>query len=49
MDSSTICDYRMVKFMKEVAKKHKVNYQLEILTGGGTDTAGIQRFTPGGS
>ena len=49
MDSSTICDYRMVKFMKEVAKKHKVNYQLEILTGRGTDTAGIQRFTPGGS
>ena len=49
MDSSTICDYRMVKFMKEVAKKHKVNYQLEILTGGGTDTSGIQRFTPGGS
>ena len=24
-------------------------HQLEILTGGGTDTAGIQRFTPGGS
>ena len=35
--------------MKEVAKKHKIPYQLEILTGGGTDTAGIQRFTPGGS
>lgn len=49
MDSSTICDYRMVKYMKEVAKKHKIKYQLEILTGGGTDTAGIQRFTPGGS
>ena len=49
MDSSTICDYRMVNYMKEVAKKHKIPYQLEILTGGGTDTAGIQRFTPGGS
>ena len=31
------------------AKKHKIKHQLEILTGGGTDTAGIQRFTPGGS
>lgn len=49
MDSSTICDYRMVKYMKEVASDNKIPYQLEILTGGGTDTAGIQRFTPGGS
>lgn len=49
MDSSTICDYRMVNFMKKVAKKHKIQHQLEILTGGGTDTSGIQRFTPGGS
>jgi tetrahedral aminopeptidase len=49
MDSSTICDYRMVSYMKEVAKNHNIKHQLEILTGGGTDTAGIQRFTPGGS
>jgi len=35
--------------MKEVATKNKIKHQLEILTGGGTDTAGIQRFTPGGS
>lgn len=49
MDSSTICDYRMVNYMKEVAKNHNIKHQLEILTGGGTDTAGIQRFTPGGS
>ena len=49
MDSSTICDYRMVSYMKEVATRHKIPHQLEILTGGGTDTAGIQRFTPGGS
>ena len=33
MDSSTICDYRMVSYMKEVAKKHKILHQLEILTG----------------
>ena len=49
MDSSTICDYRMVEYMKQTASKYKIEYQLEILTGGGTDTSGIQRFTPGGS
>ena len=49
MDSSTICDYRMVEYMKQTADKYNIEYQLEILTGGGTDTSGIQRFTPGGS
>jgi endoglucanase len=43
MDSSTICDYRMVNFMKETADKHNIQWQPEVLTGGGTDTAGIQR------
>ncbi len=49
MDSSTICDYRMVKYMKQTAEKHKIKYQMEILPSGGTDTAGVQRMTPGGS
>ncbi len=49
MDSSTICDYRMVKYMEEVAGRNDITYQKEILTAGGTDTAGIQRMTPGGS
>jgi endoglucanase len=49
MDSSTICDYRMVKYMKQTAEKHKIKYQTEILPAGGTDTAGIQRMTPGGA
>lgn len=49
MDSSTICDYRMVNYMKEVATKNKINWQPEILPAGGTDTAGIQRMTAGGS
>ena len=49
MDSATICDYRMVKFMKETADKHSITWQPEILTAGGTDTAGIQRMTEGGS
>jgi endoglucanase len=49
MDASTICDYRMVAFMKKTADKHKIKWQPEILTAGGTDTAGIQRMTEGGS
>lgn len=49
MDSSAICDYRMVKYMKQTADKYKIKYQLEILPAGGTDTAGIQRMTPGGA
>ena len=49
MDASTICDYRMVKYMKQTADKHKIKWQPEILTAGGTDTAGIQRMTQGGS
>ena len=49
MDASTICDYRMVKYMKQTADKHVIKWQPEILTAGGTDTAGIQRMTAGGS
>ncbi|MES2588101.1 MAG: M42 family metallopeptidase [Bacteroidota bacterium] len=49
MDASTICDYRMVDFMKKTADKNKIKWQPEILTAGGTDTAGIQRMTQGGS
>ena len=49
MDSQTICDYRMVNYMKQVAKNKKLTTQLEILPAGGTDTMGIQRSTPGGS
>ena len=48
MDSATVCDYRMVKYMKELSKKKKMKTQLEILPAGGTDTAGIQRMNPGG-
>lgn len=43
MDSSIVCDYRMVAFMKQTATKHDIPWQLEVLTAGGTDTAGIQR------
>ncbi len=49
MDSATVCDYRMVEYMKQTADKHKIAWQPEVLTGGGTDTAAIQRFSPGGA
>ena len=49
MDSSVICDQRMVQFMKTVADQKKIEWQPEILRAGGTDTASLQRMTPGGS
>ena len=49
MDATTIADYRMVEYMKQTADRHKIKWQPEILTAGGTDTAGIQRMTEGGS
>ncbi|MDX1679815.1 MAG: M42 family metallopeptidase [Akkermansiaceae bacterium] len=49
MDSSVICDYRMIEFMKQIAKKQKIKWQPEILAAGGTDTASLQRMAAGGS
>lgn len=49
MDSSVICDSRMVEFMKHTADTDSIPWQAEILTGGGTDTSGIQRMTAGGA
>ena len=49
MDSRSICDYRMVSFMKKTADKHNIKWQPEVLPAGGTDTEGIQQWTPGGS
>lgn len=49
MDSSVICDYRMVEFLKKTANKHNIKWQAELLTAGGTDTANLQRMNPGGS
>lgn len=43
MDASAICDYRMVAYLKEIADKNKIKWQPEVLTAGGTDTAGVQR------
>ncbi len=49
MDSSVICDYRMIDFMKATAKKAGIKWQPEILSAGGTDTASLQRMVGGGS
>jgi endoglucanase len=49
MDASVICDTRMVEYMKQVATKKKIKYQLEILTAGGTDTAGMQKMAKNGT
>lgn len=49
MDGMTICDHRMVSFLKATADKHNITWQPEILPAGGTDTAGIQRYSNGGS
>lgn len=49
IDGRTICDYRMIEFMKEQAEKNKIKYQLEVLPKGGTDTASMQQYATGGS
>jgi endoglucanase len=49
MDSSAICDYRMVNYLKETARRNNILWQPEILPAGGTDTMGIQRFGKHGS
>ncbi len=49
MDSSVVSDYRMVKFLKTTADKHHIKWQPEVLTGGGTDTAAVQRRGKNGS
>ena len=48
MDASAICDTRMVKYMKAQAETNKIKWQPEILTAGGTDTAGIQSMAKDG-
>jgi endoglucanase len=49
MDASVICDYRMVEFLKKTADENKIAWQPEILTAGGTDTAGLQRMGKDGA
>lgn len=43
LDAMTICDTRMVNFLRKTADDHKIKWQNEILVAGGTDTSGIQQ------
>lgn len=47
MDSSLICHPKLVRHFRDVAEKHNIPYQLEILARGGTDAGGIQRSQGG--
>ena len=49
MDGRTICDSRMVKFLKQMAEDHSIPWQPELLAAGGTDTASLQRRGDRGS
>ncbi len=49
IDGRTICDYRMVDYMKKTAAKNKIPFQMEVLPKGGTDTASMQQMATGGS
>lgn len=44
MDSRTVCDYRMVRYMKQQANENNITWQPELLTKGGTDTMGMQQY-----
>ena len=44
LDGSTISDYRMVEYLKQQANSQNIPWQPEILSRGGTDTAGVQRY-----
>lgn len=44
MDSSVVCDPRMVGYLKKTAGEKKIKWQPEILPTGGTDTAMLQRM-----
>ncbi|MBX3119611.1 MAG: M42 family metallopeptidase [Fimbriimonadaceae bacterium] len=47
MDSSLICSPKMVQHFKDVAVKHNIKHQMELLTMGGTDAGGVQRLHGG--
>ena len=46
-DSASISNPKLVKFMRKLAEKKKIKYQLEILPRGGTDAGALQRARHG--
>lgn len=47
MDGSVITNHRLVRHFRDVAEKHGIQYQLEILPFGGTDAGALQRARAG--
>lgn len=47
LDSSLICHPKVVSHFRDLAEKHKIKHQLEILPAGGTDAGGVQRLHGG--
>lgn len=47
MDSSLICHPKVVAHFRELAEKHKIKHQMELLPLGGTDAGGVQRLHGG--
>ncbi len=47
MDSSLICDPRIVEAFRDIAEREGIAHQMEILPAGGTDAGGIQRVRAG--
>ena len=47
LDSSLICHPKIVRHFRDLAEKHKIPHQLEVLAAGGTDAGAIQRSRDG--
>lgn len=49
MDARTICDYRMVRYLKKVATQKNIAWQHDLKAVGGTDTSALQRMGKDGA
>ncbi|HTQ11253.1 MAG TPA: M20/M25/M40 family metallo-hydrolase [Fimbriimonadaceae bacterium] len=47
MDSSLLCHPKVVRHFRDLAEKHGIKHQIEILPMGGTDAGGVQRLHGG--
>jgi putative aminopeptidase FrvX len=47
MDGSLICNHKLVDHFRDVAERHGIPYQMEVLPRGGTDAGAIQRSRGG--
>jgi putative aminopeptidase FrvX len=47
MDSSTLSHPKLVRHFRDLAERHNIKHQLEILPRGGTDAGAIQRSRAG--